>query len=72
MTDIATDLCRWPDCLCTAKGQCRTNAEIIRLRAENERLRAALHRISLGSQNSGTTKEDLGREARAALGGTDE
>lgn len=37
--------------------------------AEIERLRAALHRISLGSQNSGTTKEDLGREARAALKG---
>jgi len=35
---------------------------------EIDRLRAALHRISLGSQNSGTTKEDLGREARAALG----
>lgn len=29
--------------------------------------RAALHRISLGAQNSGTTKEGLGREARAAL-----
>lgn len=37
------------------------------LRAENARLREALHRISLGSQNSGTTKEYLGREARAAL-----
>jgi hypothetical protein len=36
--------------------------------AERDRLRAALHRISLGSQNSGTAKEDLGREARAALG----
>lgn len=35
--------------------------------AENARLVAALHCISLGSQNSGTTKEDLGREARAAL-----
>ena len=30
-------------------------------------LEAALHRISLGSQNSGTTKESLGKEARAAL-----
>ena len=27
----------------------------------------ALHRISLGSQNSATSKEDLGRSARAAL-----
>ena len=33
-----------------------------------ERLRAVLHRISLASQNSGTTKEFLGREARVALG----
>jgi len=31
------------------------------------RLQEALHRISLGSQDSGTTKEPLGREARAAL-----
>ena len=38
-----------------------------RLEIENERLREALHRISLGSQNSMTTKEDLGKEARAAL-----
>jgi hypothetical protein len=34
---------------------------------EIDRLRASLHRISLGSQNSGTTKEDLGQYARAAL-----
>lgn len=34
---------------------------------EIQHLRAALHRISLGSQDSGTTKEGLGREARAAL-----
>jgi hypothetical protein len=27
----------------------------------------ALHQISLGSQNSGTTKESLGREARTVL-----
>ena len=33
----------------------------------NERLREALHRISLGSQDSGTTKEFLGKEARNAL-----
>ena len=30
-------------------------------------LEDALHWISLASQNSGTTKEDLGRHARAAL-----
>jgi hypothetical protein len=34
---------------------------------EVQALKAALHRISLGSQDSGTTKESLGREARAAL-----
>jgi len=34
---------------------------------EIERLREVLHRISLGSQDSGTTKESLGKEARAAL-----
>ena len=37
--------------------------------AEIERLRTALHRISLASQDSGTTKESLGKEARDALGG---
>lgn len=42
--------------------------EIDTLRSENERLRGALHLVSLGAQNSMTTKEDLGREARAALG----
>ena len=30
-------------------------------------LEAALHRISLGSQDSGTTKESLGKEARDTL-----
>lgn len=34
---------------------------------EIRHLRAALHRISLGSQDSGTTKEFLGKEARLAL-----
>lgn len=34
---------------------------------ERDRLREALHRISLGSQDGGTTKESLGIEARAAL-----
>lgn len=37
------------------------------LAANNKKLRDALHRISLGSQNSMTTKEDLGKEARATL-----
>ena len=34
---------------------------------EIRHLRASLHRISLGSQDSGTTKEFLGKEARLAL-----
>ena len=40
-----------------------------RLEAEANLAKAmeALHQISLGSQNSGTTKESLGREARAML-----
>ena len=38
-----------------------------KLLARERELEAALHRISLGSQNSATTKEYLGREARAAL-----
>jgi hypothetical protein len=50
-------------------GAERAKDTIVVLRAENERLKAALRRISLGSQNSGTTKEDLGREARTALKG---
>ena len=52
----------WYETLLTQKSK-----KIVELEAEIERLRAALHRISLGSQNSGTRKEDLGREARAAL-----
>ena len=46
---------------CPLPGACAQVAEI-------KRLRAALHRIILGSQNSGTTKEGLGQDARAALG----
>ena len=34
---------------------------------ENERLREALHRISLASQNSMSSKDECGRIARAAL-----
>ena len=37
---------------------------------EIERLRGALHSISLGSQNSAHSKEALGKEARAALNKT--
>jgi hypothetical protein len=37
-----------------------------------KKLEAALHRISLGSQDSGSTKEGLGREARKALEGENE
>ena len=31
-------VCRWPDCLHTAKGQCKTDTTITRLTAEVERL----------------------------------
>jgi hypothetical protein len=37
--------------------------------AEIARLREGLHRISLGSKDSGTSKASLGKEARAALAG---
>jgi len=37
-----------------------------------DRLREALHRISLGAQNSAHSKEALGREARAALAAGEE
>lgn len=40
---------------------------IAALLAERDALREALHRISLGAQNSAHSKEALGREARAAL-----
>ena len=43
--------------------------EIERLTAERDALRAALHSISLASQNSGSTKEDMGLYARAAIAG---
>lgn len=42
--------------------------EVLALRAERDRLREALHRISLASQNNSTTVAGLGKEARAALG----
>lgn len=38
-----------------------------RLDAENERLREALHRISLASQNSMSSKDECGRIARETL-----
>ena len=41
--------------------------DMLKLLDENARLQGVLHRISLGSQNSGTTKESLGREAREAI-----
>lgn len=40
-----------------ARGETQSPADLL----------AALHRISLGSQNSGTSKEDLGRLAREAI-----
>ena len=40
---------------------------IAALLEERDTLRDALHRISLGAQNSAHNKETLGREARAAL-----
>ena len=39
------------------------------LTAERDALRAALHSISLASQDSGSTKEGMGLYARAAIAG---
>ena len=44
-------------------------AELADVTAERDALRAALHSISLASQNSGSTKEDMGLYARAAIQG---
>ena len=55
-----TRRCEW--CGEIAQGECGCAAE-----TEIARLREALHRISLGSQDSGTSKASLGKEARAAL-----
>lgn len=40
------------------------------MKAENAKLREALHRISLASQNSMANKDECGRIAREALGVT--
>lgn len=43
--------------------------KVIALTSERDALRAALHSISLASQNSGSTKEGMGLYARAAIAG---
>ncbi len=52
-----------------ADRQTNLGHEIVALEAERDALRAALHSISLASQNSGSTKEDMGLYARAAIAG---
>jgi hypothetical protein len=42
-------------------------AQLAALTAERDTYKKALHGISLGSQNSMTSKDDLGREAPAAI-----
>ena len=44
-------------------------ARIAELEAERDRLRDALHEISLCSQNPMSSKDECGRIARTALGG---
>ena len=48
-------------------GELEERVRRMEVEAEIARLREALHRISLGSQDSGTSKEYLGKEARAAI-----
>lgn len=47
----------------------RANNAMLRARREIERLRNGLHRISLASQNSMSSKEECGRIARETLAG---
>ena len=52
-----------------ADRQTNLGHEIVALGAERDALRAALHSISLASQDSGSTKEGMGLYARAAIAG---
>jgi len=63
-----TNVLAGKDCagLCVSETPARPDWEAVALAFKN-----VLHRISLGSQNSMTTKEDLGREARIALAAYD-
>jgi mevalonate kinase len=47
--------------------QKETAAELRRLHAVNQELLGALHSISLAAQDSGSTREGMGRYARAAI-----
>ena len=47
----------------------KSEEKVIALTAERDALRAALHSISLASQDSGSTKEGMGLYARAAIAG---
>ncbi len=49
------------------RAYCEKKEELENAQDRIDALVAALHRISLGSQNSGTTKESLGKEARDAI-----
>jgi len=58
----------WCECGVQVPAHRIANATKIKhLTAEVERLRDALHQISLGEQNSMTSRADLGCMARAAL-----
>jgi hypothetical protein len=48
-------------------GMCKAAAELRWLHEINQELLAALHSISLASQDSGSTREGMGRYARAAI-----
>ncbi len=53
----------------TKKAVQQNYFRVVEVTAERDALRAALHSISLASQNSGSTKEDMGLYARAAIAG---
>ena len=48
-------------------GKQSLQVENDQLKAEIERLRRTLHNISLAAHDSGSTREGMGKEARAAL-----
>ena len=63
--DALGDLYRYSEQLLRANKELLAWCDL--LEAEIAALKTVLHSISLGSQNSMTTKEDLGAEARRAL-----
>jgi len=68
-----TDIVKWLQGFRVSSADSNFNASVVNKRIEEaadeiERLREALHQISLASQNSMDSKEGCGKIARKALG----